>query len=463
MRPHETENLLSLKKTPKSILETEGLIHLENKSRVFTGKDDRVTALPTISELTLPTSTFLPPLSNGPDALQFLTGIRESNDYGQLTHTFIEDDIPYYHGAFFKSGGARLHSSHEFPYRASFNPHLPAFFINALSSEDDIVHDPFGGSGTVAIEAARTGRIAYSCDINPLAKMITDPRIGPKATLEAVTQSLETIDWADGEATSLDLPGAFFHPETVRQLGVLRHWLDIKAPLDAVDPDVSASFIRMVTLSRLTGHSSGYMSTYTLPPNQATTVASQRRINQKRGETPPERNVKHIIIKKTRSLLRDGPIPYNGDHRIEVGTASDTPWVKDASVSLVVTSPPFCKVVDYGFEHWLRFRFAGIDRNSIAFSHLSSLTNWTAMIRKTLVELMRVVKPGGYIAMEVGEIKRGSVHLERLVWEAAKDLPCRRLAVIIHDAKFTKSSHIYNVTNGKLGTNTNRIVLMQRV
>ncbi|MEP0191996.1 MAG: hypothetical protein ABJE00_16490, partial [Erythrobacter sp.] len=52
--------------------------------------------------------------------------------------------------------------------------------------------------------------------------------------------------------------------------------------------------------------------------------------------------------------------------------------------------------------------------------------------------------------------------LERLVWQAAESLPCRRLGVIVHDAKFTKSSHIYNVTNGVRGTNTNRIVLLQR-
>lgn len=460
MSSQEPETYLSLKKKPKAVTKARPLISLEKK-RQNTNKDSDDPALPPIDAAHLHKS-FQPPLSEGPDALEFLKDIREASDHGKLTSTYIDHDIPYYCGAFFKSGGERLHALYEFPYRAAFPPFLPAFFINALSCEGDIVHDPFGGSGTVAIEAARTGRIAYSSDINPLAKMITVPRIGPEVTLEAVDQALATVDWEKGEAAPLDLSDAFFHPQTAFKLQVLRRWLELNISLEGSETDHITAWIFMVVLARLTGHSQGYMSGYTLPPNQATTVARQRRINAKRGETPPEKDVRSIILKKTASLLRNGMPPFNSNHRIEVGPASDTPWIESESVSLVVTSPPFSTVVDYGFEHWLRFKFAGIEKESIAFSHIASLADWTAMIRETLVELMRVVKPGGYIAMEVGEIRRGTVKLERLVWQAAEGLPCRRLGVIVHDAKFTKSSHIYNVTNGVRGTNTNRIVLLQR-
>ena len=172
MCSQEPETYLSLEKKPKAVTKAEPPISLEKK-RQNTDSDDP--ALPQIDAAHLPKS-FQPPLSEGPDALEFLKDIREASDHGKLTSTYIDHDIPYYCGAFFKSGGERLHALYEFPYRAAFPPFLPAFFINALSCEGDIVHDPFGGSGTVAIEAARTGRIAYSSDINPLAKMITVPR-----------------------------------------------------------------------------------------------------------------------------------------------------------------------------------------------------------------------------------------------------------------------------------------------
>jgi hypothetical protein len=42
----------------------------------------------------------------------------------------------------------------------------------------------------------------------------------------------------------------------------------------------------MVAINRLTGHSPGFFSVYTLPPNQAVSVQSQRKINEKRGRRP---------------------------------------------------------------------------------------------------------------------------------------------------------------------------------
>lgn len=63
-------------------------------------------------------------------------------------------------------------------------------------------------------------------------------------------------------------------------------------------------FIRLVALNRLTGHSPGFFSIYTLPPNQATSINAQMRINTKRGQKPPRRVVPELILKKSRSLLR---------------------------------------------------------------------------------------------------------------------------------------------------------------
>ena len=62
----------------------------------------------------------------------------------------------------------------------------------------------------------------------------------------------------------------------------------------------------MVALNRLTGHSPGFFSVYTLPPNQAVSVERQRKINTERGQVPPLRDVAGIIAKKTRTLLKAG-------------------------------------------------------------------------------------------------------------------------------------------------------------
>jgi len=51
----------------------------------------------------------------------------------------------------------------------------------------------------------------------------------------------------------------------------------------------------MVAINRLTGHSPGFFSVYTLPPNQAVSVESQVKINASRGQTPPPRDVGKLI------------------------------------------------------------------------------------------------------------------------------------------------------------------------
>ena len=77
-------------------------------------------------------------------------------------------------------------------------------------------------------------------------------------------------------------------------------------------------------------------------------------------------------------------------------------------------------------------------------------------------ELARVVRPGGHVAFEVGEVRNGSVLLERLVWEAAEGLPFERLFVMVNQQEFTKTANCWGVQNNAKGTNTNRIVVLQR-
>jgi hypothetical protein len=56
-------------------------------------------------------------------------------------------------------------------YPGSFVPALPATLIEALSSLEDLVIDPYGGVGTTGIAAITRGRGAICCDINPVATL----------------------------------------------------------------------------------------------------------------------------------------------------------------------------------------------------------------------------------------------------------------------------------------------------
>jgi len=53
-------------------------------------------------------------------------------------------------------------------YPGTFPPQLPSTLIQALTVTDDLVFDPYGGSGTTASEAIRLGRKAWVIDVNPI-------------------------------------------------------------------------------------------------------------------------------------------------------------------------------------------------------------------------------------------------------------------------------------------------------
>ena len=391
---------------------------------------------------------------------KFLADLGKFQGFGQPTSILDEESIPYYINEFWTAGQRRSHSIHEVSYRACFKAQLPEFFISRLTQAGDVVFDPFMGRGTTLIQAGLMGRSCAGNDINPLSILLTRPRLR-SVTVEQVREALATIDWTNGEIRKSDLL-AFYLPRTLVKLEALKTWIRQGISAKEPSPDPLVDWIRMVALSRLSGHSPGFFSGRSLPPNQAVSVKSQLKINGRLGVQPPERDVEPIIVRKSASLLRDGCVPSVVESSLHTRPAWNVPEIENGSVDLVVTSPPFLDVVQYAADNWLRCWFADIDPSTVAIDTHKSEEAWTRMVRRVLQEQARIVRPGGYVAFEVGEVRSGRVLLERLVWHAAGGLPFDRLGVMINQQEFTKTANCWGIVNGAKGTNTNRIVLLQR-
>lgn len=391
----------------------------------------------------------------------FVSDIESFCEFGQKTIVERQDDIIYYVNEFWTAGQRKSHSVHEVSYRACFKAQLPEFFISRLSKPGDVVFDPFMGRGTTPVQAALMLRQAYGNDVNPLSVMLSRPRLRP-ITIEAVRLALQTVDWTIGKIERDDLL-AFYHPNTLRKLESLRIWISERDPIDAKNVDPVVDWIRMVAINRLSGHSPGFFSGRSMPPNQAVSVKAQLKINEKLGLQPPERDVVAIILKKTKTLLKDGCPPSQVSSSLHTGFAWDVPGIANSTVDLVVTSPPFLDIVQYAKDNWLRCWFAGINPDSVAIDMHKTAEAWTAMVHRVLAENARVLRSGGYVAFEVGEVRNAKVQLEKLVWNAADGLPFERLGVLVNDQEFTKTANCWGVSNNKSGTNTNRIVILKRL
>lgn len=373
--------------------------------------------------------------------------------------------IPVFINEFWTSKQRAANSLHEISYRACFKPQLPRFFIERLTKPGGTVYDPFLGRGTTVIEAGLLGRRGLGCDVNPLSSILTSPRLRPPRTDE-VRRRLAELDWSYSGEVNEDLL-TFYHPETLREIYALRaHLLALTAKSEVLGMD---AWIRMVATNRLTGHSPGFFSVYTLPPNQAVTAARQQRINKLRDQTPPRRSVPELILRKTQTLLKDVTEADRLTLRradsgavVVTGSSDETPELQDGRVDLVVTSPPFLDVVDYAGDNWLRCWFNGIDPSGIGIWTDKKPGVWSARMTRVFLELSRILKPGGYIAFEVGEVRGGKVKMEDLVIPAAQEANLDAALVLINSQVFTKTANCWGVSNNQLGTNTNRVVMFQK-
>lgn len=300
------------------------------------------------------------------------------------------------------------------PYPAKFIPQLPGTFISLLSSRGDLVFDPFGGSGTTALEAIRLGRRAISLDANPVATLIgrvKTARTNGEATRElhslhgALRTLLESTPVKPSELVNKYATSA---PEIANRekwfsdeaYGELAH---IKFRLSRMKSE-TARDIALLALSRtvLSASFQDSETRYKSVPRQV-----------KVGETT-RRYVKEFET-VMRSVARNGAATRYGISRFLTGDARylATTDIPDSSVDFVVTSPPYGNATDYHLYH--RFRLLWLGHDPIALSkveigshlkHQREATSFESYFNDMLLSLStihRVLKDARYAALVIGD------------------------------------------------------------
>ncbi|HJM17705.1 MAG TPA: DNA methyltransferase [Candidatus Poseidoniia archaeon] len=353
----------------------------------------------------------------------------------------------------------QANSIHEISYRACYKPQLPRFFIDIFSKKGDVIYDPFAGRGTTLVEAALMGRNVVSNDVNPLSTILTKPRLNIPS-IDEISNRLDEIGFESLEA-DIDL-SMFFDKKTEHEIVSLKNKL-VNSKVD--------NWIRMVSTNRLTGHSAGFFSGYTLPPNQATSQRGQIAINDRLGIVPPYKNTKEIILKKSKNLLRNMNSQLRNNLRKISSSAifsnldsRRTSHISDSSINLTVTSPPFLNIVRYADDNWLRCWFNDIDVSEVEskISLCRTVKSWSRLMTSVFDELYRVTVPGGWVAFEVGEVNNGKIKLDENVVPLGLESGFICAGIMVNSQDFTKTSNIWGVSNMKTGTNTNRIVLFHK-
>jgi hypothetical protein len=352
------------------------------------------------------------------------------------------------------------HSLHPMcSYLASFPASLAHAFIARYSRPGDVVLDPFSGRGTTPLQAVAEGRIGVGNDLNPFAHLLTAAKVEASSAAESRTRATALrLAWAAdarawterAEAIQADPSGGpepvpdevalAFHPRTFAQLLFLRSTLDLARPVDR--------FLAGAIAGILHGKSPTYLST--LMPNTFSMAPRYvRDYAERTGFRSPERDVFDCLEAKLGRLYRN-PLPRAtglallGDART-VGTRTASALLARGlpeRVRLVLTSPPYLRVVKYGYYNWLRTWFLGFDSQAIdrLLDDAHHRESYLGFLREVLRDLRPIMADDGIAVLVIGDVTTdrgrpiaGGVRLAEKVWLEAAAPEGYRLAGIALD------------------------------
>jgi hypothetical protein len=393
------------------------------------------------------------------------------------------------------------HSFHPMcSYLASFPAALAHAFIARYSRRGDVVLDPFSGRGTTPLQAAAEGRIGVGNDLNPFAHLLTAAKVEPatRAEVKLRVASLR-LAWAADSSPWLALadrvvfdPAApvpragsggrpsdaservpaevavAFHPRTLAQLLLVRTSLDLGSPADR--------FLAAALTGILHGKSASYLSeimpnTFSMAPRYVRDFAARTSFHS------PQRDVFDCVELKLGRLFRQAAPQSSG--LALLGDARDVaPRARAAlrarglpdRARLVVTSPPYLRVVKYGYYNWLRTWFLGFDAREIdaTLDDAHHREPYLAFLRDVLAGLRPVLTDDAVIVLVVGDVEfdrgrpiAGAVGLAERVWESAAAPEGYRLAGIALDdvAAHRKMTKLWGSEAGR-ATKTDRILVL---
>lgn len=336
------------------------------------------------------------------------------------------------------------------PFPARMPVWLARDFIESLCEPGTTVLDPMVGSGTTAVAALRCGRHAIGTDLDPMALLLS--RVGTtdfdagraRSVLDGVRdRANRRVRCGLKVATARD---AFGHDDQ----DFLKYWFPPRSQKELFALALEIAALPAGAEQKYRDLASVVLSSLVIAKSAGASYALDiSRSRPHKVEEKPITNPLEAWDARARTVIDRLPFTTSPAPSTSPTTPPTTPRtaalirradarelpMDDASVDLVVTSPPYLNAIDYMRSHkfslvWLghpladlreiRSTMIGTERgmyspdslpptleetivDRIAEStRLGQVRRYLSDLRRVLIELKRVLKPGGAIVMALG-------------------------------------------------------------
>ncbi|MBC8456230.1 site-specific DNA-methyltransferase [bacterium] len=356
-------------------------------------------------------------------------------------------------------------------YMAMFPPGIPHYFIEKFTKRGDAVLDPFSGRGTTATQACADGRIGIGTDLNPLAYFLTIAKVDPPTLDETLKRiaNLEAQQTAQNIENEPEKIQAIFHHQTLSQLVFLKQKLD---KINRTDRFIIASILGIIhgkMKAKMTD--SNYLSvdmpnTFSMSPNYI-----KKYIAEKNLPLLPI-DVFEKLRWKVDRLFRDGAPQKKGFASlcdIRDLPEQNIPAIQKKTIKLVVSSPPYLKVIKYGLYNWIRLWFLDIPQETVdkTLDDAHKIKPYLDFMEMASRQVFDVLCNSGVCVWVIGDVQQNgkeNIKLAELVWKRLEQTTDFRLIQILEDpiANHKKVTKIWGKSKRGQATKIDRLLVMSK-
>ncbi len=302
-----------------------------------------------------------------------------------------------------------------YSYPATFIPEIPYTLIEILSKKGDVVLDPFGGIGTTFMQALSLERTPLSFDINPIATNVCetlyrlfDPNFGhedvKKQLLDYCRDYDKNYDYRKKLAGYKIELGGWFEDNTFNELAYLLYRYqntqvyNLRIVLGLILPSI---------LTTLSSQNKGWAYI-------ADNVKPKFDELRQKSVLDHYKSTLKTLLGDVESQLGSFPKSYPDFYQ----QLAETPRViadsivnsnlRDSSVDLVITSPPYPRMIDYVKSQRLSFYFFDLNFHEYVESETGAryrrsrqdaLTEYEKQICFVNKKTLDLLKIGGFFCL----------------------------------------------------------------